>query len=89
MKPLILALSVAFLAGCGTVERKVAVMPDAFLKIDPRLLKDQARFNPRDSRTLTEAELLVEYSILSTAYAQCYYDNKALTDLIKQELTPK
>jgi hypothetical protein len=90
MKAIALALAALFLvSGCSTVERKVAVMPEAFLRIDPRLLKEQTKFASRGYLTLTEAELLLEYSLLSVAYTQCYNDNKALTDLIKQELTPK
>lgn len=91
MRSIFAVLLVAALSSaCTTVqEKKVALMPEAILKLDQRLLEECPKFQSRDAKTLTEAELLVEFGTLTTAYSKCHNNHKALSDLIKQELTPK
>lgn len=91
MKSTLAVLVVAVLsAACTTVqEKKVTLMPEAILKVDQRLLEECPKFQPRDTKTITEAELLVEFGTLVTDYTKCHNNHKALSDLIKQELTPK
>ena len=90
MKTLLsLFLVVTLTSACTATQKKVTLMPEAFLKIDSRLLEVCSEFLPREANTLTEAELLVEFGTLSSAYGRCYNNHKALSDLIKQELSPK
>lgn len=80
---LFIPVFLSLLAGCDTT-RKVTLDPAISIRIEQRLLIEQPRFEPRTATTLTEAELLFEYTRLSNAYTQCYNDHNALSTLLKE-----
>jgi hypothetical protein len=75
--------SALFLGACsGALQKKVSLDPELTLDVNAELLELCPVFEKRDSSSLTESQLIAEYSRLSTSYNQCFNRHHALRSVI-------
>lgn len=80
-------LACLFLSGCpATSPRNVTLNPEIAIRVDARLTQPLPIFEKRETSSLTEAELLYEYTRLTNAYTMCFNDHTALIQLLLKEL---